>query len=320
MSILNTISVIVELGINHGGSLGVAKEMARTAIDNGAKFIKHQTHIPDEEMSEAAITPAIYDLIEKCTLSEAEEIELQAYTESLGAVFFSTPFCKAAVDRLERFNVPLYKIASGASDELIDYIASRGKPVILSTGMCDLGESARKAAILEDYAIPFAVLHTTSIYPTPPDKVNLGAIAELKTLFPLVGYSDHTASNHACFGAVSLGAEMVERHFKLSGMEGPAWSMDPEELKDLIKGVELIKELRSGRKQFFKDEEAARAFAHYSVVAREDIPEGTIITEAHLTLKRPGIGFPKPDKFLGLLAKRDIPRDKVLDLEDVGSH
>lgn len=328
MSILNQISVVVEIGINHGGSLTIAKDMVRTAVECGAMFIKHQTHIPDEEMADAAkdIVPenaeeSIYDLITRCTLSEETEKELQLYTESLGATFFSTPFCKAAVDRLERFNVPLYKLASGASEELTDYVASRGKPVILSTGMENISEVSKKVTILEDYGIPYAVLHTTSLYPTPFEKARLGAIQELKTLFPdaIIGYSDHSTSNHACFGAVALGADIIERHLAHPGVNGPDWYASmrtPQDLVDLIAGVVANKQARGGDKEPALEEAGTRKFAFYSLVAARDIQEGEALTRDNLTQKRPGVGLSWAS-VSGKVAGRKLTQGDLLDATDV---
>ena len=216
--------VICELGINHNGSLNVAKKMVDKAASCGAEIIKHQTHVIEDEMSIEAkkIIPgnadvSIYEIMKSCALSEEKEIELQKYVQKKGMIFISTPFSRAAADRLENMNVPAYKIGSGECNNypLLRHISSFGKPIILSTGMNDVSSIRKSVAIFEEYRVPYALLHTTNIYPTPNNLNKLSCIEELKSTFPkaIVGLSDHTQSNHACFGAVALGGSILERHF-----------------------------------------------------------------------------------------------------------
>jgi len=216
--------VIAEIGINHEGSLKVAKEMIDAAHRAGAECVKHQTHIVEDEMSGAAkkVIPgnaevSIYEIMERCALNEVDETDLKNYVESKGMIFISTPFSRAASERLERMNVPAYKIGSGECNNypLLEHIASFGKPVILSTGMNTIESVAKAVAILEKADVPLALLHTTNLYPTPPELVRFGAMTELAEAFPnnVFGLSDHTLTNHACLGAVALGASILERHF-----------------------------------------------------------------------------------------------------------
>ena len=235
--------VIAEIGINHGGSLEIAKLMVDAAARSGIEVVKHQTHIVEDEMSKESknVFPShtkesIFEIMKNCSLNEEDEFELQNYVKSKGMIFISTPFSRAAADRLERMKVGAYKIGSGECNNhpLLEYICSFGKPIILSTGMNTI-ESINKAVnIIKKKNIPYALLHTTNVYPTPPEIVRLGAMNELMTSFPdiVVGLSDHTTSNHACLGAVALGASIVERHFtdKMSRL-GPdiVCSMDEKE-------------------------------------------------------------------------------------------
>ena len=216
--------VIPEMGINHEGSLEVAKLIGDSACRAGAKIIKHQTHVVEDEMSHAAkkVIPgnsdvSIYDVMERCALSEAEEYELMQYVQSKGMVFLSTPFSRAAADRLERFGVSAYKIGSGELNNypLIKHIASFRKPMIVSTGMNDIPSIKKAVDILEEYKVPYALMHTTNLYPTDPKLVRLGAMQEMMNAFPGVpiGLSDHTLTNTACIAAMTLGASIVERHF-----------------------------------------------------------------------------------------------------------
>ena len=177
--------IIAEIGINHGGSLKIAKKMAKLAVKSGAHIIKHQTHIVEDEMSSEAkknkigyIGKSIYDLMEKCALNEKDEFELKLYVEKLGSIFLSTPFSRAAVDRLIKFKVPAFKIGSGECNNypLIEYICTFRKPIILSTGMNSIEDIKKSVKIIERYKIPYALLHTTNIYPTPYNLIRLGAL------------------------------------------------------------------------------------------------------------------------------------------------
>src|SRR6266571_1223528 len=168
--------VIAEIGINHEGSLQTAKEMIHAAANAGVEVVKHQTHIVEDEMSGAAkkIIPgnanvSIYEIMHRCALSEEEELEMKNYAESKGMIFISTPFSRAAADRLHGFNVPAYKIGSGECNNypLLEHIADFGKPVILSTGMNTIESVSKAVAIFRKHHTPYALLHTTNLYPTP---------------------------------------------------------------------------------------------------------------------------------------------------------
>lgn len=239
--------VVPEIGINHNGSLEIAKLMVDSAKRAGAKLIKHQTHIIEDEMSKEAqnVIPgnaniSIYEIMKRCALSYQDERALKEYTESLGLVYLSTPFSRAGANRLEDMGVSAYKIGSGECNNypLLKHIASFKKPIILSTGMNNLESIAKSVAIMQEYEIPFVLLHTTNLYPTPPHLVRLNAMLRLKERFDcLVGLSDHTTNNLACLGAVALGACVLERHFTDSmERQGPdiVCSMDEKALRDLI--------------------------------------------------------------------------------------
>lgn len=326
--------IIAEIGINHGGSLEVAKEMARLAISSGVDVIKHQTHIVEDEMSSHAnsfnvdyIGKSIYELMDECSLNRDEEYELKNFVEEIGGIFLSTPFSRAAADRLREFDVPAYKIGSGECNNypLIDHIASFGKPIILSTGMNDINSVKPAVSILEKHNIPYALLHTTNIYPTPNHLVRLNGILELADNFPnaVIGFSDHTVSNHACFGAVALGACILERHFTDSmSREGPdiVNSMDPLSAKDLVEGSKLLKESRGGTKGPIKEESSVIEFAFSSVVTIKEIKQGEIFTHDNLWVKRPGTGHFDAKDFNNILGKRaakDIAHDQQLQPEDI---
>jgi N-acetylneuraminate synthase len=327
--------VIVEIGINHNGSLAVAKEMVDAAVVAGAEIIKHQTHIVSDEMSSLArktipgnAKQSIYEIMEMCALSEEDEWELMEYTKSKGAIFISTPFSRAAADRLNRFNVPAYKIGSGECNNypLLNHIADFGKPIILSTGMNDISSVRKAVSIFRNKRVPFALLHTTNLYPTPPELVRLGAITELQNEFPdaIVGLSDHTVDNFACLGAVALGASILERHFTdLETRAGPdiVCSMNPEDLSQLIKGAKILKRERGGSKALLlQEEQVTRDFAFSTVVAIANINKGQVFTMDNLWVKRPGIGEIKAEDFnslLGRKASRDIAIDEHIGWNDI---
>lgn len=216
--------VIAEMGINHEGSLKTAFEMVDAAARAGVEILKHQTHIVEDEMCKAAknVIPgnadvSIYEIMKRCALPEEEEVALKEYVESKGMIFLSTPFSRAAADRLMRMDVKAFKIGSGECNNypLLRHIAQAHKPVILSTGMNTISSIRKAVDIFRQYHVPVAILHTTNLYPTPSDFVRLGAMQEMAEAFPgcVYGLSDHTTSNLACLSAIALGASVVERHF-----------------------------------------------------------------------------------------------------------
>lgn len=326
--------VIVEIGINHNGSLETAFEMVEAAYIAGAEVIKHQTHVIEDEMSKAAkiVIPgnaniSIYEIMKKSALSEKDEIALKNYVEEKGMIFISTPFSRAAADRLERMGVSAYKIGSGECNNypLLEHIASFGKPMIISTGMNTI-ESVKKAVnVIEEYNVPYALLHTTNLYPTPPELVRFGAMQELQEQFPNIeiGLSDHTTSNLACFGATALGATILERHFTDSmDREGPDIinSMDPQALKELIHGSAEIAKMRGGTKEPAKEEQVTIDFAFATLVSIKKIIKGETFSKDNLWVKRPGTGEIKAEFYnevIGKKAKQDILEDEHIRWDEI---
>jgi len=325
--------IIAEIGINHGGDLATAKEMVDAAQRAGARVIKHQTHIPSEEMSDHArltipgnATKSIFDIISDSCLPLEEEVELKKYVEGLGLVYISTPFSRAAADFLFSLDVPAFKIGSGECNNLplIRHIAGFGKPIILSTGMNSLDSVHAAADIFRSADVPFALLHCVNLYPTPPDLLNLGAILELRDAFPGVpiGFSDHSIGNYASFAAVALGANVIERHFTDTFQRvGPdiECSVDETGLTDLIRGCDVICQARAGAKVLLAEEEVTRTFAYSSVISIRSILCGEVFTEANIWVKRPGTGeIPAKDfeKVLGRRATRDIQSGEQLQRSD----
>ncbi|KAB1067031.1 N-acetylneuraminate synthase family protein [Tamlana haliotis] len=326
--------VIAEIGINHEGSLMVAKEMVDAAARAGAEVVKHQTHIVEDEMSGAAkkVIPgnaeiSIYEIMERCALNEADELALKNYVESKGMIFISTPFSRAAANRLKRFDIPAYKIGSGECNNypLLEHIAQFGKPVILSTGMNTL-ESVKKAvAIFDKYQVPVALLHTTNLYPTPSHLVRFGAMQALHQAFPekVFGLSDHTLNNNASLGAVALGASVLERHFTDHMQRtGPdiICSMDEQTCKALIENSAELALMRGGTKEPAKEEQVTIDFAFATVCTIAPIKKGEAFTKENIWVKRPGTGEILAEHFNGLIGKiaaKDLENDVQLQLLDV---
>src|SRR5574344_919597 len=296
--------IIVEIGINHEGSLKTAFEMVDAAWRTGAEVIKHQTHVVEDEMSKEAkkVIPgnasvSIYEIMERCALNEEDEIKLKEYVESKGMIFLSTPFSRAAADRLEKMGVSAYKIGSGECNNypLIEHIASFKKPMIVSTGMNDILSIKKTVEILEKYKVQYALLHTTNLYPTPVHLVRLGAMQELQKEFPnaIIGLSDHTTSNRACFAATALGACILERHFT-DRMDRPGPDiincMDPIALKELIIGSNEIALMRGGKKEATKEEQITIDSAFATVVSIKTIKKCEKFTKENIWVKRPGTG------------------------------
>lgn len=326
--------VIAEIGINHGGDLNVAKDMVRLAAGAGCEMIKHQTHIVEDEMTDEAkqIFPpnadvSIWEVMERCALSREEEAELKAFTEDLGIIWISTPFSRAACDFLDTLDVPAYKIGSGEADNLplIRHIASKGKPVIMSTGMQTIQSIGASVQILEDAGIGYALLECTNLYPSPPEIVSLQGVTDLKDAFPnaVVGFSDHSIGPEMALASVALGACILERHYTDTRYrQGPDIinSMDPSELRHLIDRSREIHIALNNPKQRTAAEEDVYRFARASVVADKNLPEGHMITEADIWARRPGSGdIPGYDfdKVVGKRLTRAVTRNTQLKWSDL---
>jgi sialic acid synthase SpsE len=308
--------VIAEIGINHEGIFEKALRMIDDAVKVGCECVKFQSHIIEDEMIPNDVIPgnaseSIWDIMSRCALPEENEYKLKEYTESKGMIFLSTPFSRAAADRLEKFGVSAYKIGSGECNNypLVEHIARFGKPVILSTGMNNLESIEKAVAILRRQRVPFALLHCTSIYPTPYDKVRLRALVELQERFPdaVVGLSDHSLSIYPCLGAAALGASILERHFTSDkSWPGPdiPISTDPVELGELIRGSAIIHQALAGKKEILAEEQPTINFAYASVVAIRDIAAGEALSMENIWVKRPGTGEIKTEFFPTVLTKK----------------
>ena len=320
--------VIVEIGINHEGDISKCKQMIDDAYKSGAECVKFQCHVIDDEMIPNDVIPpnaneSIWNMMKRCSLSEEDEVSLKEYTENLGMIYLNTPFSREAANRLNRIGVSAFKIGSGECNNLplISHIAGFGKPVILSTGMNDLKSISESVSVLEKAKIDYAIMHVTSMYPTPYDKVRLNAITELKEKFSgiPIGLSDHSFGNYTCFGAVSLGASILEKHFTSDkNWPGPdiPISIDPQELRDLIIGSKAIFESLNGKKIFLDEEKPVADFAFSSIVTIRDIGRGEKFSEGNIWVKRPGTGEIKASDFEKIINKKskvDIKKNQQLE-------
>ena len=324
--------VIAEIGINHEGSIRKAFKMVDDAHKSGCECVKFQTHIIEDEMIKTNVKPGhtketIWDIMKRCALSENEDIRLKKYVESKGMIYLSTPFSRAAANLLHRLKVPAYKIGSGECNNypLIEHVARFGKPVILSTGMNDIPAIRKSVNIFKKYKISYALLHCTSVYPTPYEKVRLGAINNLKHNFPdcVIGLSDHSIGTYTCYAAVALGASIIEKHFtSKKSWKGPDIniSITPKELEELIIGARAIHQALGGTKTILPEEYPTINFAYACVVSIKKIKKGEKFNENNIWVKRPGTGEIKAinyPKVLGNKSNRDIINNTQIKWSDI---
>lgn len=330
-----SVFVIAEAGVNHNGSLELAKELVDAAKDAGADCVKFQTFVSKNIVSKNAVKAEYQkqqtepeesqqDMLKKLELSFDEFVELNEYCKSKDIEFMSTAFDFDSIEVLDSLEMGIWKIPSGDITNLpyLIKIAKLNKPVILSTGMSTM-EDIRSAikALKENGVAELTVLHCTTEYPTPFEDVNLRAMNTIKEEFGVkVGYSDHTKGIEVPIAAVALGATVIEKHFTLDrNMEGPDHkaSLEPNELKamvDSIRHIELA--LGNGMKQPAESEKKNMAVARKSIIASKDIKAGEIFTEENLTVKRPGDGISPMIWFdvIGKSAPRDFEEDELIEL------
>lgn len=305
--------IIAEAGVNHNGSLELAKHLIDKAVEAGVDIVKFQTFKSEKLVSKAA-KQAEYqqrnigkkdesqlDMLKKLELSQADHEELIAYCKEKGIRFFSTAFDMDSIDYLHSLNMGLWKIPSG---EITNYpylrkIAKYNEPVILSTGMCELSDIEAAINVLLDFGVKkeqITILHCNTEYPTPFADVNLKAMLEIGKKFGVqIGYSDHTKGIEVPIAAVALGATVIEKHFTLDkNMEGPDHkaSLEPDELKAMVNAIRNIEQaLGSGHKTISASERKNIEIARKSIVAACPIKAGELLTEENLMVKRPGNGI-----------------------------
>lgn len=327
--------IIAEAGVNHNGSFALAKEMVDAAAEAGADCVKFQTFVPENLVSKYA-EKAEYqkrttnaeenqlDMLKKLTLTREEYLELALYAKELGIDFCSTAFDEDSIRLVHELNCKFWKIPSGeiTNVPLLIQIAKYSEPIIMSTGMSDLGEIQAAVSIIRQYSkAELTLLHCNTEYPTPYIDVNLSAMRQIADRFGCeTGYSDHTIGIEIPIAAAALGAKVIEKHFTLNrGMEGPDQkaSLEPTELRQMVKAIRNVEmALGNGQKTVQKSEQKNIKIARKSIVARRDIAKGEILSEVNITTKRPGTGINpvKWNEVLGTKAIRDFMEDELIEI------
>lgn len=325
--------VIAEAGVNHNGSLAIARSLVAAAADVGAHAVKFQTFRADRLVTRTAPKAAYqtrqtsaeesqHAMLARLELDEAAHHALLNDARSRGLLFLSSPFDERSADLLERVGVASYKIPSGEITNLpyLAHIARKGRPMIVSTGMSKLGEIEQALdTIREAGDPPVVLLHCVTEYPAPYDEVNLRAMETLRQAFGVpVGYSDHTPGAEVSIAAVAMGACLIEKHFTLDRtMQGPDHraSLDVEQFRDLVLAIRHVTAaLGDGVKRPAPCEIRNRDVARKSLVVTRRVAKGERIDAAALAVKRPGTGIPPADleKVLGRRAAVDLEPDQVL--------
>jgi N-acetylneuraminate synthase len=336
----NRTLIIAEAGVNHNGSLEIAKKLIDVAADAGVDYVKFQTFKAEKLVSKAAKKAAYqientgddgsqFAMIKKLELDEEKHHILIDYCNQKGIKFLSTAFDNDSVDLLESLGIDLFKIPSGEITNLpfLKKIASKGKPIILSTGMSNLGEIEATLDVLTGEGVDrnnITILHCNTEYPTPMNDVNLSAMNTIADAFKLpVGYSDHTLGIEIPIAAVARGAVCIEKHFTLDrNMEGPDHraSLEPDELKEMVRCIRNIElALGNGIKKPSKSEEKNIVIARKSVHTAIKLEKGHIVTEDDLQMKRPGNGISPMDINLvvGRTLVNDLQEDILITFQDL---
>jgi N,N'-diacetyllegionaminate synthase len=332
----NKIFIIAEAGVNHNGSLALAKQLVDAALSAGADAVKFQTFTADAIVSKAAPkaeyqlkttaqSETQYDMIKRLELNLAAHKELMNYCRQKGIKFLSTPFDFQSIDLLNSLGLEIFKIPSGEITNLsyLRKIGALGKKIILSTGMADLGEIEDALDVLEKAGTKrsnITVLHCNTEYPTPYEDVNLKAMQTIACAFPgiKIGYSDHTLGIEVPIAAVAMGATAIEKHFTLDkNMDGPdhKMSLNPDELKAMVQAIRNIEQaLGSGIKKPSISEQKNKPIVRKSIVAARRIKRGERLTEENLTIKRPGYGISpmRWNEIIGQVAQRDYEEDELI--------
>jgi sialic acid synthase SpsE len=318
--------IIAEAAISHQGDFETAKRMVYIAHAMGCDAIKFQMHVLENEMLRDVPTSdnfdaPLYDTLRDTELPVEQHRELKKLCESLGIHYLCTPFSAAAADILDEMGVLAFKTGSGelTNIPLQLHIASKGRPMIVSTGMALVPEIQETVDALKKTGVPLVLTHCVSAYPCPYNRVNLGNIPRYRELFDVpVGLSDHSLGIYTSLGAVALGACVIEKHYTLGKLQkGPdhAVSLEPYELGELVKGSRAVFEAGGAAREIFPEEEPIIAWARESVVSVKDIPKGATITKDMVWVKRPSpaqgaVPAKDLDKVVGKVAKNDIPKDR----------
>ena len=328
--------VIAEAGVNHNGDLKLARALIDVAVEAGADAVKFQTFRADRlatpnapkaeyQLQTTGDAESQFEMLRRLELSADAHRELQAYCHERGIIFLSTPFDEEAVDLLDELGVPAFKISSGdlTNSPLLEHVAGKGKPVILSTGMSELSELIEAVSVLNTAGCENPVLlHCVSNYPADPAEVNLRAMQTMRSAFDVpVGFSDHTEGIDVALAAVALGACVIEKHFTLDrASPGPDHraSLEPAGLRELVRSIRRVETaLGSGRKVPTASELETAKVARRSLVAAHDIPAGATLKRDMVMMRRPGTGMSPAmlDTLLDRQATRDIAAGTLLDAD-----
>jgi len=329
--------IVAEVGLSHDGSLGIAHAFIDEIARNGADAVKFQTHI-----AEAESTPAEpfrvkfsrqdatrYEYWKRIAFTEPQWQGLADHAREKNLIFLSSPFSREAVDLLTRVGMKMWKVASGEIGNLplLDAMIATGRPILLSSGMSDMVEMDKAVERVRRAGLPLAVLQCTTAYPCPPERIGLNMIPFFRERYGCsVGLSDHSGTIYPGLAAATLGVEVVEVHVTMSrGMFGPdvPASITMEQLRGLVDGIRFVERMRASpvdKDAVALDMAPLRAIFTKSLVAREPLPAGTVLTEAHLAGKKPGTGIPAerlPD-FIGRVLRRSLERDEQIRADDIG--
>jgi len=308
--------IIAEAGINHNGDYNKAIQLVDSAKENGADCIKFQYHIASAELIKSDIRPGylsqetLWDITKHIELSVDENNKIQEYCKKIGIVYMSTPFSREAADILNTMNVDAFKIGSGECNNipLLEYVAKMSRPIILSTGMNDIESIKRSVHAIQKHNCPLMLMHCTSIYPTPYDKVRLGVITQLQETFELpVGFSDHSKNIYTSLASIVLGACVIEKHFTVSSeWAGPdiGFSMDSEELSELVSGSKAVYAALGGKKENIPEEQPVKDFAFASVVTIKEMKAGEFFSKENIWVKKPGTGEIEAKDFDSVIGKK----------------
>lgn len=327
--------IIAEVGVNHDGDPDKAHELVQVAAECGADAVKFQTFTPEALVSRSAPTAGYqkaqtqtnnqHDLLSQLTLPTECWAELKKDSESRGLMFLSTPFDIASAMVLAELNIDALKISSGelTNTPLLSRVADLGLPLLVSTGMADLHEVANAVAAAKA-APSLALFHCVSAYPAPAEQCNLNAIPAMHREFNLpIGWSDHTIGTETAIAAVALGARMLEKHITLNSQDpGPdhAASAEPEDFANYVAAArKTASALGDGTKRRMPIEEDAAAVVRRSWHATESLPQGTKLTQSHLTLLRPATGLPPTDSPVGMVLVNDLVAGQPIKTGDVSS-
>jgi len=328
--------VIAEAGVNHNGSVDMARHMVDAAVAAGADAIKFQTfkaekviagHAPKAGYQKATTgsEQSQLEMVRNLELDEAAHVELCKHCQKEGIKFLSAPFDLESIDLLNRLGLEIFKIPSGEITNLpyLRKLGALNRRLILSTGMSNLGEIETAFEILTESGTPFeqiTILHCNTEYPTPFEDVNLKAMLTMKAAFPgvQVGYSDHTPGIEVAIAAVALGAGVIEKHFTLDqNMGGPDHraSLEPDDLKSMIIAIRNIeKAMGTGIKRPSPSEAKNKLIARKSLVATQPIKAGERFSADNITAKRPGTGISpmRWDEVLGQVAQKAYGKDELI--------